>query len=66
MDYHNILTRLQEYIKNHDIAYHDVPVGIEIFSSGNVYVPYSLSTKKMDDIESAFNHIDDFLKENNT
>ena len=65
-NYHHILTRLQEYIKCNDISKKDVPIGIEIFASGSIYVPYSYSTKKMPDIESAFKHIDTFLKENNS
>lgn len=64
MDYHNILTRLQEYIKHTDVAEKDVPLGIEFFCSGNIYVPHSFSIKKVNNIDEAFKHIDNFLKEN--
>jgi hypothetical protein len=64
MNYHDILLRLQEYIKTHDISQQDIPNGIEFFASGNVYVSHSFSIKKFDDINSAFRYIDNFLKEN--
>ena len=66
MDYHNILSRLQKYIKTNDVAAEDIPLGIEFFCSGNVYVPSSFSIKKVKDINEAFEYIDKFLKDNNS
>ena len=61
----HILTRLQRYVQDHDIAEVNCPIGISISANGYFLVKYTTDTVfAFKTIQEALAHVDGWLKHN--